>query len=262
MSYCGTVTHLLFIMVFFTVPESGFAQSDSLTDRAGEQYELAWSGSDGLRHELYTSSFTGETWTDPVQITNNNANNLHPVIDMGADGTKWIFWSAVRPDGISIEYAIFRDSTWSEVQKMNFEQDSSITPSILIDTDNVVWLVWAGNSGNLDEIYFSRYRNDAWEKEKIINQANSVPDIKPIIALNDQGEIEVRWQGFREGQYKSLFSVHTAKGWSVEKELPREEQEKEEAKIQENEKIQLPAFMREESQYFLKVIKTARGLGQ
>jgi hypothetical protein len=245
-----SLTLLLSILLSLALPGTVFCQPETSPDR----YELAWSGSDGLRHEIFTSSFAEGIWSEPVKITDNNANNLHPVIDLGKDGTKWIFWSAVRPDGISIEYAVYRDESWSEVTKMNFEQESAITPSILIDRDNVVWLVWAGNSGNLDEIYYSRFLNGAWTAEKIVNQANAVPDIKPVIAWNEQGEIEVRWQGFREGRYTALYSVFTKKGWSAEEEISQKEQDMIESEILENQEIQLPSFVGEESQYFLKVL--------
>ncbi|MCI5120814.1 MAG: hypothetical protein D3908_06420, partial [Candidatus Electrothrix sp. AUS4] len=95
---------------------------------AQEQQDLVWSQSDGLRYEIFSSTKTNGKWSIPVQLTDNNANNLHPVLDIGTNGTKWLFWSAVRPNGISVQYAVFKNNKWSEPQSLPLEQNSAITP--------------------------------------------------------------------------------------------------------------------------------------
>lgn len=224
---------------------------------AGQQrMELVWSQSDGLRQEIYASSCKDGAWSDPVKITNGDANKLHPVLEVAPDGTEWAFWSAVDRDGISIEYATGKDGTWSEPKKMELHQSSAITPSVLIEDNGTVWLVWAGNDGGQDEIYSSRYLNAAWEEAKTVHPANQVPDIKPEISRSSQGQIEVQWIGVRSGRYKQLFSTYSAAaGWSTEQERVSEERAStEDAQREEEVKAQLPAFLPQDSQYSLKVL--------
>ncbi|XOF32570.1 MAG: TolB family protein [Candidatus Electrothrix sp. YB6] len=213
--------------------------------------ELVWSQWDGLRHEIYTSSLQNGEWTVCIKLTDNNANNLHPVLDTGPDGTKWAFWTVVRPDGISVEYAYCKDDEWSEPQKLPIEQNSAITPSVLIDPAGRVWLVWAGNEGGNDDIYYTRYQGTSWKKPKVLHTANEVPDIQPDIAYNDERKIEVSWLGFRDGVYKKLAAVYTegSKGWSPEQEKAESENED----STENDELLLPSCMPADSQYFLKI---------
>lgn len=210
------------------------------------QKDIIWSQSDGLRQEIYSSSYQAGAWTEPVKITEDNANNLHPTLAVAPDGSRWAFWSAVNPDGISIEYAIGKNGKWSEPIKLELENlNSAITPSVLIDKSGIVWLVWAGNDGGQDEIYCRRYTESAWQKPELVNKANTVPDIKPKIVLNEQGVIEVRWEGVRNGKYVPLLSSYTGGHWSPEQQV--------EQKQAEETKPELPAFIPKDSQYSLQV---------
>jgi hypothetical protein len=224
---------------------------------AGQQrMELVWSQSDGLRKEIYASSCKNGAWSEPVKITNSNANKLHPVLELAPDGRRWAFWSAVDLNGISIEYATAaQDSAWSEPKQMELNQNSAITPSVLIEDSGAVWLVWAGNSGSQDEIYFSRYVNSAWEEPAAVHPANQVPDIKPEISRNSSGQIEVRWLGVRDGRYKLLASTYSsAGGWSAEQEIAEDRKKEEDTLKEEEVKSGLPDFLPQDSQYSLKVL--------
>ena len=250
-----TARSVIFFTLFFIL--SCFGKEG----KAGTvQQDLVWSESDGLRYELFSSSKKGDKWTAPVKITDNNANNLHPVLDRGADGKKWLFWSAVRPDGISIEYAVFQGNEWSEPQKFPVEQHSAITPSVLADKKKGVWVVWAGNDGGNDDIYFSRYlgkQDKVWTDPQIIHAPNNVPDIKPEIAYNDEGRIEVTWLGFRgNNRYIQLFSVYTdGAGWSPEQEKPEPEEENVQEQEENEQEAELPSFLPGGSQFDLKIYK-------
>jgi hypothetical protein len=237
-----TVFGMLTLSVLLTAPCQG---AENVV-----QKEIVWSQSDGLRYEIYHSSGKGDDWQAPQKLTNNNANNLHPDFVIAPNGTHWIFWSAVQPDGIAIEYLVGEDGNkWSsEPIKLATDHSSAITPSALAAHDGVIWLVWAGNDGEQDEIYYSRFANSAWQKPMLINAANETPDIKPKIALNEQGSIEVRWQGFRDEKYTTLVSTYTTNGWSPE----REAEEKEETV--ENTKPVLPDFLPQASTYVLQEI--------
>jgi len=212
---------------------------------AAEQ-EIVWSQNDGLRYEIYHSATEEGEWELPEKLTDNNANNMHPAFVIAPDSSRWVFWSAVRPDGISIQYLVGKGGEWSEPMTMNMEGlSSAIAPSVLIDSHGTIWMVWAGNDGsNQDEIYWSRYKGSAWQKPQMVNAANQVPDIRPEISRNKQGKLEVRWQGFRGNTYKDLVSVWDGTAWSAEQEFQKEKEPEKEAPV-------LPKFVPQGSQYVL-----------
>ena len=245
--------HIVQLFIFFTfsfcltLPCQGKAEK-----AAAVQQDVVWSQSDGLRHEIFSSTQKNSAWTTPVKVTDNNANNFHPVLEIGSNGTKWLFWSAVRSNGISVEYAVMKNNAWSEPQTLPMEQHSAITPSALADKDGGVWLTWAGNDGGNDDIYFSRFQGETWTDPKILHAPNEVPDIKPEIAYNKEGKIEVDWIGFRSNAYKKLASVYTDNtGWSAEQE--KLEAEEEGVQNEEEQETELPSFLPADSQFFLKI---------
>ncbi|CAK8723458.1 Glycosyl hydrolases family 43 [Candidatus Electrothrix laxa] len=242
-----TIQLFVFFIFVLTLPCQGKAEKI-----ASVQQDLVWSQSDGLRHEIFSSTQKDGEWTTPAKVTDNNANNLHPVLCVGSDGTKWFFWSAVRSSGISVEYAVMQNNAWSEPQALPIEQHSAITPSALADKDGGVWLVWAGNDGGNDDIYFSRFQGETWTDPKVVHASNEVPDIKPEIAYNEEGKIEVSWIGFRSKAYKKVASVYTDNtGWSAEQE--KLETEEEGVQNEEEQETELPSFLPGDSQFFLKI---------
>lgn len=223
---------------------------------AAEQ-EIVWSQTDGLRQEIYHSATAAGEWEQPEKLTDNNANNLHPAFVIAPDSNRWIFWSAVRPDGISIQYLVGKDGDWSEPMTMEMEGlSSAIAPSVLLDQQGTIWMVWAGNDGSSqDEIYWSRHKGSTWQKPQMLNAANQVPDIRPTISRNENGQLEVRWQGFRDGKYKDLVSVWDGTAWSAEQEFKKEEEPEKEVPV-------LPEFVPQGSQYVLLDAPAGREGGQ
>ncbi|WP_417916296.1 hypothetical protein [Candidatus Electronema sp. JC] len=213
--------------------------------------ELVWSQSDGLRQEIYHSARTAAGWSEPEQLTDNNANNLHPAFVIAPDSSRWIFWSAVNPDGISIEYTVGKAGRWTQPVQLESGHATAITPAALIGPDQTLWLAWAGNDGGQDEIYWSRFVNAAWLPPQQINAANQVPDVKPELLLNKQGQVEVRWQGFRDGKYKWLAAVYAGQGWSPEQDFIEEEEQAAEPE-------ELPDFLPADSQHVLLAVPAGK----
>ena len=221
------------------------------------EQEIVWSQTDGLRYELYHSATAAGEWEQPEKLTDNNANNLHPAFVIAPDGTRWIFWSAVQPDGISIQYLVGKEGDWSEPITMEMEGiNSAIAPSVLLDQKGTIWMVWAGNDGSSqDEIYWSRHKGSTWQKPQLLNTANQVPDIRPEISRNEIGKLEVRWQGFRDGTYKDLISIWDGAAWSAEQTFEKEKEPEKQAPV-------LPEFVPQGSQYVLLDVPTNLEGGQ
>lgn len=234
----------LLLALLLAAPHSQAAENAS-------QQELVWSQSDGLRQEIYHSRRTADGWSAPQQLTNNNANNLHPAFVIAPDSSRWIFWSAVNPDGIGIEYTVGRAGSWTQPVKLESGHATAITPAALIGPDQTLWLVWAGNDGGQDEIYWSRWSGGAWQPVRQVNAANQVPDVKPQLLLNKDGQVEVRWQGFRDGRYKQLTAVYAGQGWSPEQDFVAEEESAAEPE-------ELPEFLPEDSQYALLTVPAGK----
>ncbi len=231
----------------------------SRASAGGVDAEVVWAQSDGLRYELYKAAHRDGSWSSPEKLTDDNADNLHPCIDTGPDGKKWLVWTAMEQGGYEIRYTFTSaDGQWHEPMRFPSPLPSNIAPSLIVDNANVPWLVWSGNDGlHNDEIFFSRYVDGKWQKPALVNKANNVPDILPFISQTCDGGYEVTWQGYRSGQYVTLSSRWQGDHWGEEHPVsgkrPDDQVCEERLKQKMGPKVELPSFVPGNRQSFLRV---------
>lgn len=249
---------LLFRVGIFMILTVSWATAASLDEAVpGEgndaDMEIIWAESDGLRHEIFVSSYRSGVWTEPVMITDDNADNLQPSIDVDSSGKKWAVWSAVEEGELELRYSIFEDGKWNKVMNLPSELSSNIKPSIIVDGKDDPWVVWSGNNGDLDDIYFSRYVDGEWTEEQRVHAANEVPDILPYLDTDENGFPTVIWDSYIGESYKKLQSTWNGEKW-VEPLLLPSEAETQETTIEELD-ITLPEFITDTRQVFLRVFE-------
>ena len=216
--------------------------------------DMVWAASDGLSSEIYISSEQDGTWSEPLQVTNNNAENLVPCIDSTQDGTKYLTWASLEEGNLNVRYMTGKNAVWSEPQSIPDLPVTSTTPFVAVDKNDVVWLVFAGNSGGNDDVYCTRLVKGKWTAAARINAENNVPDINPFIEIGEDGTVQVFWQGFRDGAYVILSSVWQQDAWSEEKRVDDEALAAIELK---NDEVQasLPDFVANNKTVFIRTAK-------
>lgn len=180
--------------------------------------DVVWSGGEADSQQIYFSTYrSGKgAWSDPVQITDDTLRNGHPVVDAGKDGKRVLVWTTATGNDFVIRYALGENGTWSEPAAIPSQLQENLAPSVIIDREGVIWVVWSANVGGQDEIYYACYAEEKWSLPMRVNGGNDVPDILPVIALNDQGIPQVTWKGYRDDGYVQLQSTWTGETWSEE----------------------------------------------
>jgi len=248
----GMVASLWMLMCCF-VPTAG---AGGTTARAVTPsfVEAVWSQTDALGHAAiyYAGRKQDAPWSEPVKITNDQFDNLHPVLADGPDGRKWVVWSAVNQPDFFIHYSILADGVWSAPRAIPSDLSSNTAPFVAVDGSNVIWVVWSGNDGvSNDEIYFSRCRAGKWDGPVRLNPKNEVPDILPQITIAYGKPPVVTWLGFRNGDYHRLQSSYRGGAWSK----PVEISDAAEATIEQAAReIVLPAVVKHPERAFIHVI--------
>lgn len=217
------------------------------------EMEIIWAQSDGLRHEIFVSSYRAGAWGEPVMITDDNAENIHPSIDVGSNGKKWAVWSAVEGAELELRYSVFEDGKWHKAMKLPSDLSSNIKPSIIVDGNDIPWVVWSGNNGDLDDIYYSRFVDGEWTKEQRVHSANEVPDILPYLDTDEDGFPAVIWDSYIDDSYKKLQSTWNGEKW-VEPVLLLSDEGTQEKTAEELD-ITLPEFITDTRQVFLRVFE-------
>ncbi len=216
--------------------------------------DMVWSAYDGLRREIFFSTQqTGGRWAEPVQLTNDNADNILPCIITTPDGKKYVVWTAMEQADLAVRYAVFDGTAWSEAKAVPGLPEMATMPFVAVDDTGILWLVFVGNDGSgHDDIYCIRLHNGSWEKAFRVNADNNVPDVNPFIEIDQDGAIQVTWEGFRNNGYVLLTSRWLGDRWAEEQPLAQEDQKK----LQQNRKMleeeQLPDFVEDRSMLFIR----------
>lgn len=237
-----TVVHALLMLLLVATAQGN--------KTAALKAEIAFSASDGMRNEIFTSTYDGLTWSEPEQVTNDNANNVHPAIDIDQNENKYLFWTAIDEDGTTVKYAVYNGQEWSETKPLAPSFTSSITPSVVVDKNGSIWCVFAGHvdDDDDDDIYFLRLNTkDEKQTPQLLHANNAVPDITPFVVINDQGNPVVSWKGFRGDAYSNLQSTWGNGEWSEEIDISAEVADPEEI-TEENSPVPLPDFINTDSQ--------------
>jgi hypothetical protein len=243
------------IFLVASVLVGGATICNAAADQTDTKMDIIWAESDGLRYEIFTSSYRAGTWGEPVMITDDNAANLHPSIDVGDDGKKWAVWSAIDGLEFEIRYSVFENEEWQEAKTILTGLSSNIKPSIIIDSNSIPWVVWSGNNGDTDDIYYSRYVDGEWTEEKRIHDINSVPDILPFLDTDAEGNPVVTWDRFIDGSYKKRQSTWDGETWSSPSAIAVEEETLEDPEDSQN-SVPLPEFVSDTRHVFLRVIES------
>lgn len=180
--------------------------------------DMVWGQLKGTHKQIYFSTVQPgtTTWTTPVAITNDSYRNGQPVIDTGANGKRWVLWAAGSGSKAEIHYSMEANGNWSKTAAIPSGLKINVTPSVLVDASGKAWAAWSGNNGGQDEIYYSRFIDNAWTTPQMVNTPNNVPDILPVLSLNQNKEVQVAWYGYRDGGYVKLQSTWEGNSWSTE----------------------------------------------
>ena len=238
---------------FFSVPACASLNQD--TQAIAVERDMVWSAYDGQRREIFFSSQgKGGVWSEPVQLTNSNADNLLPCIVSTPDGKKYVVWTAMEDTQLSVMYAVFDGAAWTEPADIPGMPANTTMPFVAADDNGILWLVFVGNDGTgQDDVYSIRLQNGQWGKALAINSSNDVPDVNPFIEIAQTGAIQVTWEGFRNNDYTLLSSQWQGDRWSEEQPLPQGDKEKMQQDRKMMEKELLPEFVEDRSMLFIRI---------
>jgi len=223
----------------------------STATAAESTVDAVWSGSDGIRREIFFAERLNGDWTEPVMVTDDYFYDQLPVIDQDSAGVKWLFWSAYDNGATTIRYTTGGLAGWREPVSLESGMTSNLSPSVIIDKDNAVWLVWSSNKGGLDDIYYAVNRNGSWSKPMLLHQENDRADVLPVIDLDGNGSPVVTWKSMIDGEYRLMSSTWNGSEWTEETQIDAADGSA--SSEPEGERVELPASINAAGTIFLRV---------
>jgi len=221
------------------------ASAEDQTDQ--QDVDLVWTKSDGIRPEIFYTTRVAGSWSEPVMVTDDWYDNMHPVIDRDSTGTKCVFWTAYDNYRTEIRYTTGSGGDWEENNSLASEMKSNSGPSAVIDKEDAVWVVWsASGEDDLDDVYFAVNKDGQWSDPGMIHDANDTPDTLPVVELDDEGVPTVTWQQLRGDDYVELTSSYDGSDWS------QPDVSEEQGEASDEDSIVLPDFVTESGMVFIR----------
>ncbi len=182
-----------------------------------DQMQVVWPERHNGNLDIYFSRLTASGWTTKIPLSEAPATELMPAIAAGSNGVSWVVWTADSgTKGSDLFYVYSREGGWSDPARIPTGLLFNTAPSIKIDEEDRPWIAWSGSDGKGSDIYFSRWNGNDWEKASRVNQADSTPDIMPLIGTDWNGSPWICWFGFDGNQYRTYASKWTSEKWSDE----------------------------------------------
>ncbi len=226
---------------------NGFAEAVPVE----KDIDIVWTKSDGIRPEIFYTSKVAGGWSEPVMVTDDYYDNMHPVIDRDSGDTRWLFWTAYDNNRTEIRYATGSAGEWESSQTLADELTSNSGPSVVIDENDSVWVVWSASDGGPDDIYYAVNRDGEWSDPRIFHEPNDVPDTLPVVSLTDEGMVSVSWKQVQGDKYVLVTKDYDGAEWSLP--VASEIADEDEKDDSEADRIVLPEFINPNGRVFIRV---------
>ena len=209
---------ICFILIFFCA-----SLSASHADCGKGTMYAVWASPQAAETTVlrYAAKSKGK-WAAPAQLALDQGFHVTPVIAADRKGAVWIAWTEAGEEEENIlRYAVVRQGkTETGRVRPKAKAEQSYAPTILIDQQDRPWLAWSGvEKGQLADIYVSSWQGTGWSSPVVVNQANSTPDITPLLGLRDGKQLWASWFGMSPQKIyvRFLAQLHDGK-WQIDKE--------------------------------------------
>jgi hypothetical protein len=138
---------------------------------------LIWTGYDNGRSHVYWSKLTGDTWSEPREVS--GASAWMPDAALDSKGNLWVVWDSYRPGNYDIfARRVGADGTLGEEQQVTRSPRFQAHASVAIDKQDRVWVAWDESGSNWGKDYS---RDDTWRSTTMY------ADRFPKVAVLDGG---------------------------------------------------------------------------
>ncbi|MBI1871699.1 MAG: SGNH/GDSL hydrolase family protein [Chlamydiae bacterium] len=179
-----------------------------------------WSGSDGSDTEIYYARKTGDVWSKPERLNQDNAvSDVSPAMALDKEGRAFVVWVRKNEDRREVYISKWDGEKWSPEEEIGGSSNLKFSePSVAIDEEGQIWVVACGVKEGQDEIYWTSKTSLGWSSWSRLNAENNVPDLDPtILAFNHK--VWVVWNGFYQEGYELFFRVWDQGSWGSQAQL-------------------------------------------
>jgi hypothetical protein len=155
-----------------------------------------------------------DSFSDSVQITNNDADQCNPTIAIDSADKLYIAWQDSRNGEWDIYVSTSTDGTaWSTERKITDPNSDQTNPVMAVDSSNKVYIVWEDNSNSNKDIYIASSNNSFASYATSQITSNASEQTAPAIAVDSDNTVYVVWTDARGGT-NDIYGAASNNSWT------------------------------------------------
>jgi hypothetical protein len=111
------------------------------TDASGRPW-IVWQEFANGNFDIFAASHSAQGWSQPLRISNSEANDWDPAIAAAPDGRVWIAWDSYDRGNYDIFMRAIRGGKLEPLVQVTAAPTYDAHPSLAVDPANRVWLAW------------------------------------------------------------------------------------------------------------------------
>jgi len=177
--------------IFPVTKDAGIDSNPSVAlDRNGTFWAV-WQSNRTGNWDIFVSSFTGDTWTTPYQLTTDNSMDINPSIAVYNDSL-WVAWQTNRDGKWNIYGRMYNGTLWSAPFNITNSDTGNHTNPVIYSNDISIYCAYENDVNGNKDIYL----NDLLMDSIMQITSDTFPDEMPVIT-----DGYLVWQSLRTGNY-------------------------------------------------------------
>jgi hypothetical protein len=145
--------------------------------------------------EIWARSYAAGKLSNPVNISQNAANDVSPVAATDSQGHVWLAWQGVRDNVFRILARHQTDKGWSPELRVSSQTGSCWTPAIAASKGGTVAIAWDTYDKGDYDIWVREYEASSGAGQTPRPVANSAQyEARPAVAFDTANQLWVSWE--------------------------------------------------------------------
>lgn len=144
--------------------------------------------------EIWGCSYADGIFSAPVNLSQNEANDISPVATSDAKGQVWVAWQGVRDGVFRVLARRLSDSSWSSEMRISTQNGSCWTPAIAASKDGKVSIAWDTYDKGDYDVWLRTYAPGGEPADARPVSNSWLYEARPSLAYDAQDHLWVCWE--------------------------------------------------------------------
>jgi len=129
-----------------------------------------WQDSTSGRNQIYCSSYQGNVWSAPVNVSNTPGQAIYPALEADRQGRLHLVYADNSSGNYDIYYQRYESGSWTDTVNLSRDTGRSDFPSLEVYRDDV-YVCWQDTSPGYYAVLERRWNGSAWSPASRLSRA-------------------------------------------------------------------------------------------